>query len=158
MSSSSKRRRVDAETGTRAETSPRVAATTNATLEPKYAVDLGKCVDASAALFQFRDGTTGAIVSSHAKRCVALAAATGVVVWDARVGDAGRQSDVLDDASIEATALVVGAGDDEKRAYVGAYDGCLYALDAATGAVAWTFATDGPVKGCLLYTSPSPRD
>ena len=108
-----------------------------AALAPAWALDLGRCVDASAALV----AGGRAVASSHAKRTVAVDVATGAAVWEARVGDAGDQAGVLGDASTEAAALVW-----DDLVFVGSYDGCLYALRAATGAVAWTFAAGGPVK------------
>jgi outer membrane protein assembly factor BamB len=35
----------------------------------------------------------------------------------------------------------------QRRVYVGSYDGTFYALDAATGDVAWRFAANGPISG-----------
>ena len=37
--------------------------------------------------------------------------------------------------------------------YVGPYDGNLYALDAATGDVRWTFATGGWISGAATVIS-----
>ena len=47
--------------------------------------------------------------------------------------------------------------------FIGAFDGRLIALDAKTGEQAWSTQTVDTTKnytitGCLLYTSPSPRD
>ena len=115
-----------------------------AALAPAWALDLGRCVDASAALV----AGGRAVASSHAKRTVAVDVATGAAVWEARVGDAGDQAGVLGDASTEAAALVW-----DDLVFVGSYDGCLYALRAATGAVAWTFAAGGPVKRAAVRCS-----
>ena len=37
--------------------------------------------------------------------------------------------------------------------HVGSYDGNLYALDAATGDVRWTFATGGRISGAATVIS-----
>lgn len=63
---------------------------------------------------------------------IALEAGTGRVRWRTAVG-ASETSPLLADG----------------RVYVGGWDGKVYALDERTGALAWTFQTNGAVKGGL---------
>jgi outer membrane protein assembly factor BamB len=84
--------------------------------------------DTNFATFTSRDLAGG---SSATVWCVDLGGATAQLVWSAAVGD------------IDGAPSLYGG-----RVYVGTNTSNLVALDAATGAVAWTFsAGDGPVKG-----------
>jgi outer membrane protein assembly factor BamB len=67
---------------------------------------------------------------------VALDAATGRERWRAAIG------------VTESSPLVVG-----RRVYVGSWDGRLYALDRRTGAVDWSFRTEGKVKDAAAFAN-----
>ncbi len=72
-------------------------------------------------------------------RLVALAAASGDVVWEAEAGD----------AAVKFSAPAV----DDGLVVVGASDGVLRALDAATGDEVWRFRADGNFASAPLLTA-----
>jgi outer membrane protein assembly factor BamB len=66
-----------------------------------------------------------------------------VVAWDA---DTGRQLWRFDAAAVETSPLLVG-----KLLYFGAWDGMLYALNARTGKVRWTFDASASITSSPAY-------
>ena len=100
---------------------------------------LHRCVAASPALGPQDGGTVFAVFlnrppcnSSKAKdgRIVAFAAGTGKIRWQRAIGPS------------ETSPLLI-----EDRVYVGDWNGRLWALDAKTGHVLWTFHAQGAIKG-----------
>jgi outer membrane protein assembly factor BamB len=103
-----------------------------------------RCVAASPAVGGYQYGTVYAVFLNH-HPCnkkpnadglvVALAAGTGDVRWRRKIG-ASETSPLLAD----------------NRLYVGDWLGKVYALDARTGAVEWSFKAGGAIKGGAALT------
>jgi outer membrane protein assembly factor BamB len=100
---------------------------------------LHRCVAASPALGPQDRGTVFAVFlnrppcnssSSRDGRVIAFAAGTGKIRWQRAIGPS------------ETSPLLVG-----DTLYVGDWNGRLWALDAKTGRVLWTFHARGPIKG-----------
>lgn len=123
-------------------------------LSVAWRVDLGRCVDASPLLARVPAAGAGtstgeedgegppvwvAIAGSHSRVVAAVDARTGRERWRTPVG--GR---------VEGGAALSGDG---RLCLVGCYDGRLYALKVATGAVAFVVPTGGEIKGTPLSLS-----
>jgi outer membrane protein assembly factor BamB len=102
-----------------------------------WKTDLGAGINSSPAV---ADGRV--ILQSHRGEIVALSADRGAVVWRVQTGPVipfewGFESGDYYDSS----PVVVG-----QRVWIGAGDGNLYALDAATGKEIWRFKTEGRIR------------
>ena len=111
-----------------------------ATLRRAWSLQLKACVDAAVALFD--DGRKG-LVASHGRDLVCFDTRSGKALWTARVG-LGASLAGEADAAVEAPCVVVG----DCMAFVGGYDGRVYAVAVADGTLRWTSAPcAGPIKG-----------
>ncbi len=98
---------------------------------------------ASPAIGRYQDGTVYEAFLSrldsaarlHDGEVIALSVGWGQVRWRRRIGPS------------ESSPLLVG-----NRLYVGDWLGKVYALDASTGRIEWTFQTGGAVKGGLAQS------
>jgi acyl-coenzyme A synthetase/AMP-(fatty) acid ligase/outer membrane protein assembly factor BamB len=116
---------------------PKRARTT--TLRRAWSLQLKACVDAAVALFD--DGRKG-LVASHGRDLVCFDTRSGAALWTAGVA-LGESLAGEADAAIEAPCIVV-----DCMAFVGGYDGRVYAVAVADGTLRWTSAPcAGPIKG-----------
>ena len=116
---------------------PKRARTT--TLRRAWSLQLKACVDAAVALFD--DGRKG-LVASHGRDLVCFDTRSGEALWTARVG-LGASLAGEADAAVEAPCLIA-----DGTAFVGGYDGRVYAVAVADGTLRWTSAPcAGPIKG-----------
>ena len=89
----------------------------------------------------FDDGRKG-LVASHGRDLVCFDTRSGEALWTARVG-LGASLAGEADAAVEAPCIVV-----DGAAFVGGYDGSVYAVAVADGTLRWTSAPcAGPIKG-----------
>ncbi|KAI9915514.1 hypothetical protein PsorP6_007284 [Peronosclerospora sorghi] len=111
-------------------------------LQRVWAIDLGKCIDASPVVVQRRDRkghveSTWAIIGSHSAQLVCVdVVAHGCEIW--RV--------TLDDR-IEAGAAV---SVKHEIVYIGTYAGSVYALNLQSGITRWRFQANGSIKASAL--------
>ena len=116
---------------------PKRARTT--TLRRAWSLQLKACVDAAVTLFD--DGRRG-LVASHGRDLVCFDTRNGKALWTARVA-LGESLAGEADAAVEAPCLIV-----DGTAFVGGYDGRVYAVAVADGTLRWTSAPcAGPIKG-----------
>jgi len=103
-----------------------------------------RCVAASPSISRFEGGTVYQTflnrIPCSAKRpgdgeVVALSVGAGRVRWRRQIG------------ASETSPLLAGT-----RLYVGDWLGKVYALNARTGTIIWTFQTGGPVKGAVALS------
>ena len=110
-----------------------------ATLRRAWSLQLKACVDAAVALFD--DGRKG-LVASHGRDLVCFDTRSGEALWTARVCIGASLAGEAD-AAVEAPCLIV-----DGTAFVGGYDGRVYAVAVADGTLRWTSAPcAGPIKG-----------
>ena len=106
----------------------------------RWARETGRCVAASAAVrrelvyFALMDPPPCGHDPGSGE-ALAVRADTGRVVWSFRA------------AVMEGSPLLVG-----RTVYIGSWDGRLYALDATTGHVRWSFKTGDRIKGGAAYS------
>ncbi|KAK6618180.1 hypothetical protein RUM44_002631 [Polyplax serrata] len=114
------------------------AANADVKLKVKWKFDLGKCVDATPAIFTLR-GRDRLVVGSHSYKLSVTDLETGVPIWTVFLG--GR---------IESGVAVKKDG---SCGYVGCYDRFIYCISMEDGLVLWKYETGDMVKSTPCLSS-----
>ncbi|KAK7097520.1 hypothetical protein V1264_004483 [Littorina saxatilis] len=101
-------------------------------LELQWAVNTGKCVDASPLVATTRHGKSIVYIGSHSHKFFAIDLKSGRVLWCTELGD-----------RVEGSACRSPCG---SLVVVGCYDSNIYMLSADTGKIEWQVKTGDVVK------------
>lgn len=140
LASLSNRERIDGESKTISDTAriENAESTEIPEIAFRWSVDMAKCIDATPTICAVPHGESIVSVGSHSKLLFNMRTSSGELVSRLELPD-----------RIECQVLQL-----ETCGIVGCYDGHLYCFDLGTGAIKWSFDSNGMIKARAVTFGP----